>query len=162
MKGSLELNSYLDGAERLLDQRVYGPECLVGRKNEIYTGIHGGEVIKITGDHVTHVAKFGYPCEGIFEESRCGRPLGLAFDTIGNNLIVADAYFGIWEVELTQGKKKQLISPHQVFDGKVQRKAKIFNSVAVDKSGDIYWTDSSSDFAIEDGLYTVFANPSGR
>lgn len=64
MKGSLELNSYLDGAERLLDQRVYGPECLVGRKNEIFTGIHGGEVIKITGDHVTHVAKFGYPCEG--------------------------------------------------------------------------------------------------
>uniref|UniRef100_T1GLL6 Uncharacterized protein n=1 Tax=Megaselia scalaris TaxID=36166 RepID=T1GLL6_MEGSC len=47
LKGSLELNYYLDGAEHLLDQRVYGPECLVARKNEIYTGIHGGEIIKI-------------------------------------------------------------------------------------------------------------------
>lgn len=38
----------------------------------------------------------------------------------------------------------------------------MFNSVAVSKSGDIYWTDSSSDFKLEDGIYTLLANPSGR
>lgn len=34
--------------------------------------------------------------------------------------------------------------------------------MAVSKSGDIYWTDSSSDFKLEDGIYTLLANPSGR
>jgi sugar lactone lactonase YvrE len=34
--------------------------------------------------------------------------------------------------------------------------------VAVAKNGDIYWTDSSSDFTIQDGVYSFFANPSGR
>lgn len=44
----------------------------------------------------------------------------------------------------------------------MRRPASLFNSVAVSKSGDIYWTDSSSDFKLEDGVYTLFANPSGR
>lgn len=44
----------------------------------------------------------------------------------------------------------------------IRRPAKIFNSVAVSKSGDIFWTDSSSDFTLEDGVYTLLANPSGR
>lgn len=160
--GPLELNNHLDNAERLLYDRVYGPECLIAKNNEIFTSIHGGEVIKITADHITHVAKFGQPCEAIYEESKCGRPLGLAFDTIGNNLIVSDAYYGIWQVDITNGKKKLLISPYQTFDGKIKRGAKVFNSVAVDKKGDIYWTDSSSDFTIEDGFYSVLSNPSGR
>ncbi|XP_004533668.1 adipocyte plasma membrane-associated protein [Ceratitis capitata] len=163
LKGALEPNQHLDGAERLLEGRVYGPECLIARKNEIYTGIHGGEVIKLTADHVTHITKFGQPCEEIFEESRCGRPLGLAFDTQGNNLIVSDAYYGIWQVDLNSNEKKLLVSPNQELPGKdVQRKAKIFNTVTVDQKGDIYWTDSSSDFLLLDLVFSSFANPSGR
>lgn len=34
--------------------------------------------------------------------------------------------------------------------------------MAVAKNGDIYWTDSSSDANIENGVYTMLANPSGR
>ncbi|XP_036323266.1 adipocyte plasma membrane-associated protein [Rhagoletis pomonella] len=163
LKGALEPNQHLDGGERLLEGRVYGPECLIARKNEIYTGIHGGEVIKLTADHVTHVAKIGQPCEDIFEEARCGRPLGLAFDTKGNNLIVSDAYYGIWEVNLNTNEKKLLVSPQQEQPGKgINRKPKIFNTVAVDQKGDIYWTDSSSDFLLLDLVYTSFVNPSGR
>ncbi|XP_037943920.1 adipocyte plasma membrane-associated protein-like, partial [Teleopsis dalmanni] len=163
LKGALEPNQHLDGAQRLLDGRVYGPECLIARNNEIYTGIHGGEVIKLTNEHVTHVVKLGQPCEEIFEESRCGRPLGLAFDTQGNNLIISDAYYGIWSVDLNTNKRKLLVSPQQELPGKdINRKAKTFNSVAVAKNGDIYWTDSSSDFKLEDLVFTSFANPSGR
>lgn len=88
--------------------------------------------------------------------------MGLAFDTIGNNLIVADSYYGIWQVDLAYGKKKLLISPQQMLDGNIKRPAKIFNSVAVDRAGNIYWTDSSSDFLIQDIAYSVFTNPSGR
>lgn len=45
--------------------------------------------------------------------------MGLAFDTQGNNLIVADAYYGIWSVNLANGKKSQLVSPTEELDGKV-------------------------------------------
>lgn len=69
LKGALEPNFHLEGAERLLEGRIYGPECLIVRNNEIYTGIHGGEIIKLTANHVTHVAKFGQPC-GKFQSSR--------------------------------------------------------------------------------------------
>lgn len=34
--------------------------------------------------------------------------------------------------------------------------------MAVTKNGDILWTDSTSDFSLEDGVYALFANPSGR
>lgn len=43
----------------------------------------------------------------------------MAFDTIGNNLIVADAYYGIWSVDLSNGRKTQLVSPKDELDGKV-------------------------------------------
>lgn len=53
----------------------------------------------------------------MIEESVCGRPLGMAFDTIGNNLIVADGYYGIWLVDLKTGKKQQLVAPTEELDG---------------------------------------------
>ncbi|XP_055377097.1 adipocyte plasma membrane-associated protein Hemomucin [Condylostylus longicornis] len=164
LKGPLALNNLLDNGERLLEGRVHGPEALLARKDEVYTGIQGGEIVKITADRIRHVAKFGPPCEGVYEESKCGRPLGLAFDTLGNNLIAADAYYGIWEIDLSNGKKKLLVSPNQEFDGTdgKKRMGKVFNSVAVAKNGDIYWTDSSSDFALSDGILASFSNPSGR
>lgn len=86
----------------------------------------------------------------------------MEFDTIGNNLIVADGYYGIWSVDLANGRKTQLISPDDELDGKVRRPAKIFNSIAVAKNGDIFWSDSSSDFGLDDGVFTLLANPSGR
>lgn len=44
----------------------------------------------------------------------------------------------------------------------IKRLPSIFNSVAVAKNGDIFWTDSASDFKLHDGVYTMLANPSGR
>lgn len=62
LKGPLEVNNLLDNAEHLFEGQIHGPECLLKRGNEIYASTHGGEVIKINGDHITHVAKFGKPC----------------------------------------------------------------------------------------------------
>lgn len=62
LTGALEPNFHLEGADRLLEGRVYGPECLIANKRDIYMGIHGGEVIKINAGHVTHVTKLGQPC----------------------------------------------------------------------------------------------------
>lgn len=104
-----------------------------------------------------------YFSEDIVEEAKCGRPLGLAFDANKDNLIIADAYYGIWQVNLTSGVKTLLVSPNEVLPGKkYNRKAKFFNGVTVDKIGNIYWTDSSSDFLLQDLIYISLANPSGR
>lgn len=44
----------------------------------------------------------------------------------------------------------------------IRRKPKLFNAVAVQSNGDIFWTDSSSDYDRINGLLSFFANPSGR
>lgn len=99
---------------------------------------------------------------GVLEQSKCGRPLGLAFDTIGDNLIVSDVYFGIWEVSLVSGKKTQLVSPNEVLPGDIPRPSKFFNSVTVAKNGDIYYTESTSDHTITHTTVVLLTNPSGR
>lgn len=97
------------------------------------------------------------------EESICGRILGMALDTVEkNSLIVVDTYYGVFHYNLDTRKSKQLISVDALLDGFKPRKGKMFNSVTVAKNGDLYWTDSSSDFTIENGVYITLANPSGR
>jgi hypothetical protein len=40
---------------------------------------------------------------GFIDEAVCGRPLGLKFDKKGN-LFVADAYYGIFQVDVNKSK----------------------------------------------------------
>lgn len=162
LEGPLALNNYLDNSEHLLEGRLAGPEHLLIIGKDIYTGLSTGEVVRINGNQVTVVTRFGETCDGIWEESKCGRPLGMVYDAGRNYLIVADGYFGIWEVDVKSGAKKQLVSPDTIIQGDNPRKAAIFNSVALHSSGDIFFTDASSDFQLEDGLFTMMANPSGR
>lgn len=51
----------------------------------------------------------------------CGRPLGMAFDTISDNLIVMDTTDGIFELNLTSGEKKHFVSDKAVI-GLIVRK----------------------------------------
>lgn len=44
----------------------------------------------------------------------------MAFDTKEDNLIVADAYMGIWELNLSNGQKKQLVKPEEELEGIVR------------------------------------------
>lgn len=57
------------------------------------------------------------------------------------------------------GKKDCLVSPDQDIEGK---KTKLFNSLTLASNGDIYWTSSSSQFILQDGLFDILADPSGR
>lgn len=97
---------------------------------------------------------------------RSGRPLGLSFDVDGENLIVMDSSNGIFELNPSTSVKKLLVSSEiEIESGdknQKPRKAKIFNSVAVAKNGDLYFTDSSSDFDISKVTSSFFPNPSGR
>lgn len=62
LEGKLALNSHLNGAERLFEDKLHGPEELRVYGGHLYTTLHGGSVIRVVGDKLEHVAKFGQPC----------------------------------------------------------------------------------------------------
>ncbi|XP_059053150.1 adipocyte plasma membrane-associated protein Hemomucin-like [Achroia grisella] len=158
--GPLAINGALNNAEKLYNGKLLGPEAFQLHNGEVYTSLATGEIMKISpGGHLTFVTQIGKPCAGIHQEHICGRPLGFAIDEKKNTLYTADAYHGIWSVDLNTDKKQLLVSPNVEIDG---RKPKLFNSVALAKNGDLYWTDSSSDFHLRDGVYSVLADPRGR
>lgn len=39
---------------------------------------------------------------------------------------------------------------------------KIPNSIVIASDGTVYWTDSDTNFSLNDGLYTIFADGTGR
>ncbi|XP_026760593.2 adipocyte plasma membrane-associated protein Hemomucin-like [Galleria mellonella] len=158
--GPLAPNGALNNAERLYNKKLHGPEAFQVYNGEVYTSLATGEIVKLSpGGHITFVTQIGRPCAGLHQEHICGRPLGFVIDEKKNILYVADSYHGIWSVDLKTGKKQLLVSPTVAIDG---RQPKLFNSVALDKNGELYWTDSSSDFHLRDGVYSLVTDPSGR
>lgn len=157
LEGKLALNERLNGAELWHKGDLHGPEAFAAYNGELYTSIHG-DIVKLVGNHVMPVVKFGKPCKGLYQEQICGRPLGLTFDKHGA-LYAADAYYGIFKVDVKTGKKLQLVSMDHEIEGK---KPKLANSIAVMSNGDLYWTDSSTEFDLQDGLFDMFADGSGR
>ncbi|XP_060536494.1 adipocyte plasma membrane-associated protein Hemomucin-like [Cylas formicarius] len=157
-EGKLALKESFGDVEILHKGEFVGPESFAELGGELYTTIHGGDIVKLSGNHITPITKFGKPCKGLYEEAICGRPLGIDVDKNGY-LYAADAYYGLFKVDIKTGGKEQIVSPLQEINGKTP---KLFNSVAVASNGDIYWSDSSSDFKLENGIYVLLADPSGR
>lgn len=160
LTGELAINGYLNNAERLLEDKLMGPECYQLYNDELYTSLATGEIVKVSlGGHVTFVTKIGEPCTGLVQEDICGRPLGFVIDNKKKAMYVADAYYGIWKVNLETFKKQLLVSPRVPINGKVPM---TFNSVALAQNGDIYWTDSTSEYHLKDGITGIMCDPTGR
>ncbi|CAH0594290.1 unnamed protein product [Chrysodeixis includens] len=158
--GPLAPNGALNNAERSFKGKFLGPEAFQVFNGELYTSLATGEIVKISpGGHVTFVTKIGKPCTGLVHEHICGRPLGFQIDEAGKFMYVADAYYGIWKVDLKTDKKQLLVSPTAEIE---KRTPKLFNSVALGNNGDLYWTDSTSDYHLKDGVLSLFSDPSGR
>ncbi|XP_034941398.1 adipocyte plasma membrane-associated protein-like [Chelonus insularis] len=152
------VNHMLDQAEKLFEGKVKGPEAFDSYDGVLYTTVHGGAVSKIVGNKIVEVAHFGKKCDGLWEEEKCGRPLGLRFDKHGK-LFVVDTYYGIFKVDVKTGKYEKVIDISQPIDGKIPM---VPNSIDVAKNGDLYWTDSSTEYKLYDGIFIMLSNPSGR
>lgn len=79
----------------------------------------------------------------------------MAFDTIGNNLIVADAYYGIWSVDLKNGRKTLLVSPKEELEGKVILMSYVFFFI---KDQKFYQRMEISYYLIEFGIFFISKN----
>jgi len=158
LEGSLSVNSLLNNAEHLHSGKLHGPEAFDDHKGILYTGIHGGEIVKLVDGKLVPVTKLGQPCDGFWEEKKCGRPLGIKFGP-DPYLYVADAYYGLFKVNVNSGAKIQLVSPDELVEGKAN---KIPNSLDVADDGTIYWTSSSCSFHLYDGVFDMLADGSGR
>ncbi|KAL6255933.1 hypothetical protein P5V15_013172 [Pogonomyrmex californicus] len=148
----------LNNAEKLFDGEINGPEGFDSYDGQLYTGVHGGYILRIEEDRLVSIVKFGKKCEGIWQEHKCGRPLGMKFDKKGN-LYVVDTYYGIFKVNVTTKNYENIVNISKPIDGKISR---IPNSIDIAKNGDLYWTVSSTDFALYDIVQSFLANPSGR
>lgn len=157
-EGTLALNEKLNNAEKLFVNEMHGPETVLKYKNELYMGVHGGHILKLSGGKLVPVAKIGKSCLGFVDESKCGRPLGLYFDKVGA-LYVADAYHGLFKVNVSTGQTELLVSIDTEIEGV---KPKVPNSVAVASDGSVYWTDSSSNYQLKNGLFECLTSGSGR
>ncbi|KOB69427.1 Hemomucin [Operophtera brumata] len=130
--GPLAPNGALNNADRVYVDKLLGPEAFQLYKGELYTSLATGEIVKISpAGHVTFVTKLGQPCS---------KPLGFQIDERTNVMYVADAYHGVWKVDLRNDKKQLLVSPRVEIEG---RAPKLINSVALSKTGELYWTDST-------------------
>lgn len=157
LKGALALNDKLNNAERLFENEVKGPEGFGIYKNELYTTLHNGYIVKLVNGKLVPVVKFGQDCGGVWDEAKCGRPLGIRFR--GDFMYACDAYYGVFKVDMKTGKYEQLVSMDVPIEGKLP---KMPNSVTVASDGTVYWTESMTENSLEDGLYSLLASGSGR
>jgi len=107
-----------DKADRLLLNKVVGPESMAQKDNLLYTGLADGRLVEINLDTlvVRHVTRFvsrdkttgKFPDQSKCLEGDqsnllvCGRPLGMRFMSDGS-LVVADGIFGLFKVNVTTG-----------------------------------------------------------
>uniref|UniRef100_A0A8D8TQJ2 Adipocyte plasma membrane-associated protein n=1 Tax=Cacopsylla melanoneura TaxID=428564 RepID=A0A8D8TQJ2_9HEMI len=158
LEGKLALNERLNNAEKLFVDEIHSPECVVKHKNELYMGVQGGHILKLSNGKLLPVAKIGQTCYGFQYGKVCGRPLGLKFDRAGS-LYAADAFNGIFKINVTSGQTEQLISLDVEIDGV---KPLVPNSLAVASDGMIYWSDSSTHYNLYDGVFDCLTSGSGR
>ncbi|XP_022083059.1 adipocyte plasma membrane-associated protein-like [Acanthaster planci] len=155
LEGPLAPNTLLQGAERLLEGKVFGPEALEMRDGAVYTGTGDGQVVKIENDQITTIARFGSPPCGLQkDEHRCGRPLGLRFHSDGF-LYVLDAYLGLFKVNVETGDTTKLLSGEDPIGGKPM---KFLNDLDIDSDGVIYFSDSSYRWQRRQNRHAVLEN----
>ncbi|XP_074392961.1 adipocyte plasma membrane-associated protein isoform X2 [Zonotrichia albicollis] len=86
------------------------------------------------------------------DEPTCGRPLGMRVGP-NNTLFVADAYYGLYEVDPDTGETKMLVSTKTPIEG---QKLSFVNDLTVTRDGrKIYFTDSSSKWQRQDYLFLL-------
>lgn len=160
----------LQGAEVRFLNQVQGPESVAfdPKGRGPYTGVADGRVRFWNGEAWVDFAYTSpnrseicdpkpSPLSYLKNEHICGRPLGLRFHKKTGDLYIADAYFGLLKV----GPEGGLATPLTTEAEGVS--FNFTNDLDIDNEGNVYFTDSSTNFQRRNFMQLVFtAEPSGR
>ncbi|XP_054763494.2 adipocyte plasma membrane-associated protein-like [Lytechinus pictus] len=160
--GPLSENNKLQQGRRLMEKKVHGPESLALQNGKLYTGTVDGKVVEINNEKdIKVVARLGgTTCGDSFgEEERCGRPLAVRF--INDTLYVMDAFFGLYQLDITGGKSpKQLVSTKTSLGGHTMKFANDFQQL---ENGTFLFSDTSHKWHMtEYGLLVLENKACGR
>lgn len=160
LEGPLAVNDILTKAERFLENQILGPESLLVENEAIYTGTQDGVLVEIYNGKIRREIRFRNEPRGSYEqEPMCGRPLGIR-RLNSEEIVVMDAYFGIFSVNFNRGTFKQIFDPSVEVDGE---SLKFLNDVDVVDEDLIIFTDSSSKWPRRDFLKIAMEGvPNGR
>lgn len=139
--GPLSVNSALENVEYILKDNIHGPESIVVEGESIFATTHDAKVVKIVDGRVVKTVKFNHEtgCGSYDTEPRCGRPLGLRrFDK--EQFIVADAYLGLFLVNIEKEIFKQIFRSTTPIEGQV---ARFLNDVDVLNADELIVSDTS-------------------
>ncbi|KAH6772990.1 strictosidine synthase-like 3 [Perilla frutescens var. frutescens] len=150
---------------RFLNQ-VQGPESVafdpMGRGP--YTGVADGRIVFWDGDNWNDFAYTSSNRSGLLcglkpsplsymkNEHICGRPLGLRFDKKTGDLYIADAYFGLMKVGPEGGLAMSLTTEAEDVP------LGFTNDLDIDDEGNVYFTDSSTNYKRRNFLQLVFSS----
>ncbi|XP_046364773.2 adipocyte plasma membrane-associated protein-like [Haliotis rufescens] len=160
LTGALTPNDRLTEAEHLFEDNIEGPESLVFDGDHLYTGTMDGTILDIYKGQKRVLARLGRePCGGYVNEPTCGRPLGMRLNKDGY-LIVADAYLGLFQVNVATGDVHQIYSSQDPING---QKPQFLNDLDIASDGTIYFSDSSTRWGRRENRYCVMeAEETGR
>ncbi|CAJ0608424.1 unnamed protein product [Cylicocyclus nassatus] len=142
LEGPMAINDKLKNVEYILKDKIDGPESLLVEGDSIYTGLYDGRVVHIKGDKIVKEVRFTKQtkCGSYETEPICGRPLGIR-RLSKKELLVADAYLGIFAVDMQAGTFRNIIKSNIPVEGRLMR---FINDVEVLNEDEFVFTDSSS------------------
>lgn len=136
--------------------------------DQLYTGTFGGQVVRVDEKNVVPIAKIGNgKCDGGWEIQKCGRPLGLRFNSKGI-LYVVDAFHGLYMIEsvtATNPKVTQLI-PLSATKNLKGGESVFFDDITIDEGagtggGDvIYISDVSTKWDLPNCIKSIIEHDS--
>ncbi|KAJ8446158.1 hypothetical protein Cgig2_015929 [Carnegiea gigantea] len=144
--------------------QVQGPESLafdpLGRGP--YTGVADGRILFWDGHNWADFAYTSANRSGLCDpqpsplgylknEHICGRPLGLRFHKKTGDLYIADAYFGLMKVGPEGGLATSLATEAEGVP------LRFTNDLDIDEEGNVYFTDSSTNYQRRNFLQLVFS-----
>ncbi|KAK6747564.1 hypothetical protein RB195_000639 [Necator americanus] len=169
----LATNTRLAKAELLLEDQVYGPECIAvdQKSGRAYTGLKTGLICEI--DYSGKEAKILRAvrltslegCDGSYQSMiKCGRPLGMRIHPQSKELYVLDAYLGLFAINWDTEKVRQFFtSGTSISDDDSAAPTRYLNDFDFLPDGRLVISESSTKFDDRDFIYDLLEHrPNGR
>lgn len=168
-EGALQQNDYLSKATKLFEDKIVGPESLALFEGKIVTGADDGYIYEVDGNNLRPLVKLDGNCEGEpWNRTKCGRPLGMKFDSKGT-LYVVEPDLGVFSIENIFENDPKISLILDIEETKVLgESSKFFDDLTIDEGqglngGDVlYISDVSTKFDFTEFVLIVGGSDTGR